>query len=404
MVAGEALHARRWFVEWLNVPLVAGHDTVTPTSVNRLERAGFASIWPCHVAMEASSGLPRTEERCESEICRWHGQDGEDLRDRGPFPSRRGEWLQPYLVRDVQNCTRDLYVKMALAATNTRRVTIGSGVVAPYTRHPVVTATAHATIDELSGGRTFLGLGSAGTSHGFLDMAPARLKELEELVEFYRAFLTGREAQYEDLKTASQWVNNPMPIYLAVERPKGLQLAGAIADGVYFMGGPPELIRWKIGHVYRGAEKAGRDPASIDICVRTVIYLSDSKEAALREVGGFYQLDYKLIERHKDDPAIASLRERLEAESPGILDEFGHHRKIWELSHHEKIDTPSAKLVTTRMMEMMHLAGSVDEICEGIETYLEAGVTTIATATYTIIDKITMMRRIGEEIMPHFRS
>ena len=305
---------------------------------------------------------------------------------------------------DVQNCTRDLYVKMALAATATKRVTIGSGVVAPYTRHAVVTATAHATVDELSGGRTFLGVGSCGASHGFLDMKPAKLKELEGLVNFYRTFLAGKEATYKDLTTKSEWVCNPMPIYLAVEQPRGLQLAGAIADGVYFMGGPPEMVKWKIDHVHRGAEAAGRDPSEIDICVRSIIYLSDSKEAALREVGGFYQLDFKMLERYKEDPVIASLRERLEAESPGILDEFGHHREVWDLTQHEKIDTPSAKIVTPRMIETMHLVGSADQICEGIAKLIDAGTTTIATATYTVIDKRTMMRRIGEEIMPHFRN
>ena len=53
---------------------------------------------------------------------------------------------------------------------------------------------------------------------------------------------------------------------------------------------------------------------------------------------------------------------------------------------------------------MMHLVGSADEICEGIAKLVEAGTTTIATATYTIIDKRTMMRRIGEEVIPHFRN
>lgn len=305
---------------------------------------------------------------------------------------------------DVQNCTRDLYVKMAMAATATSRVSIGSGVVAPYTRHAVVTATAHATIHELSGGRVFLGLGSCGTSHGFLNMKPAKLKELEELVGFYRTFLDGKEADYQGLETRSEWVCNPMPIYLAVERPKALQLAGAIADGVYMMGGPPELVKWKIEQIYRGADTVGRDPSEIDICIRSIIYISDTKEAALREVGGFYQLDYKLLERHKDDAAIKGLRERLEAENPGFLEELGRHREVWDLSQHEKIDTPSAKIVTSRMVEAMHLVGPVDDICEGIVKLVEAGATTIATATYTIIDKRTMMRRIGEEIMPHFRN
>lgn len=239
---------------------------------------------------------------------------------------------------------------------------------------------------------------------GFLAMKPATLKELEELVTFYRVFLAGKEAQLKELRTRSEWVDNPMPIYLAVERPRALQLAGAIADGVYVMGGPPELIEWKIGHVYRGAEAAGRDPKELDICVRSIIYLADSKEAALREVGGFYQLDYKLLERHKEDPAIERLRERMEAEHPGILEEFGHHREVWDLSQHEKIDTPSAKIVTPRMLEAMHLVGRAEDICDGIAKLIEVGTTTIATATYTLIDKRTMMRRIGEEIMPHFRN
>ena len=132
--------------------------------------------------------------------------------------------------------------------------------------------------------------------------------------------------------------------------------------------------------------------------------MADSREAALREVGGFYQLDYKILERHKEDPAIRSLRERLEAEHPGFLDELGHHREVWNLSQHEKIDTPSARIVTPRMLDAMHLVGRADDICEGIAKLIEVGTTTIATATYTIIDKRAMMRRIGEEIMPHFRN
>tara|TARA_B100000029_G_scaffold263996_2_gene260155 strand:- start:1013 stop:1237 length:225 start_codon:yes stop_codon:yes gene_type:complete len=59
------------------------------------------------------------------------------------------------------------------------------------------------------------------------------------------------------------------------------------------------------------------------------------------------------------------------------LEELGRHREVWGLSQHEKIDT-------SRMVE--------------------AGATTIATATYTIIEKRTVMRRSGEEIMPHFRN
>ena len=51
-----------------------------------------------------------------------------------------------------------------------------------------------------------------------------------------------------------------------------------------------------------------------------------------------------------------------------------------------------------------HLIGSVDESCEGIAKLIQVGTTTIATATYTIIDKRTMMRRVSVEIMANFRN
>ena len=51
---------------------------------------------------------------------------------------------------------------MTIAALNTRRIKISHGVTVPYTRHPSVTANATATIDELSGGRAILGIGSGG--------------------------------------------------------------------------------------------------------------------------------------------------------------------------------------------------------------------------------------------------
>ena len=59
---------------------------------------------------------------------------------------------------------------------------------------------------------------------------------------------------------------------------------------------------------------------------------------------------------------------------------------------HGKIDTSSAKLITPRLLEAMHLVGSVGEICARIVKPIEAVATTIATATDTIIDNRTMMR------------
>ena len=62
-----------------------------------------------------------------------------------------------------QGFSRDIYVTLTALATATRRIHLGPGVTHPYTRHPVAAAVAIASLDELSGGRAFHGLGAGGS-------------------------------------------------------------------------------------------------------------------------------------------------------------------------------------------------------------------------------------------------
>mgnify|MGYP000848379931 CR=1 FL=1 len=312
---------------------------------------------------------------------------------------------------DAPGLSRDVHVMATIAAMSTRRIGIGHGVVDPYTHHPLVIANAAASLHELTGGRAFLGLG-AGGSFGKI-MKPVRNKELREAVLFAKKFMSGEEAEFKGAKIKSEWIGGPVPIYLGADNPMSLQLAGEVADGVYFMGGPPELIKWKVDHVYRGAEKVGRDPTKIDICVRSYIYVTDSKEDAKRELSGHVPFHYEIFERHKNDSAIANLARTLEGESPGILDEMKRYSAALEEFRStqggfdpwfEKIDAPYSVHMTQRIIDKIHQVGSVDQICTGIEKLAEVGVTTIATATYVIIDKHRMLQDIATKIMPNFRN
>ena len=64
----------------------------------------------------------------------------------------------------------------------------------------------------------------------------------------------------------------------------------------------------------------------------------------------------------------------------------------------------NAKLVTQRMIDAFHLTGPSEEIRQQIQELGNMGVTTISTVLFTIFDKIGMMRKFSEEIMPHFRN
>src|SRR4029079_19504686 len=80
---------------------------------------------------------------------------------------------------DSQLRRRDTYVLLAAAARVTERIVIGTLLANPVNRHPSVTASSIATIDELAPGRTVLGWGVGDTAVRLAGLRPARVKEVE---------------------------------------------------------------------------------------------------------------------------------------------------------------------------------------------------------------------------------
>lgn len=87
---------------------------------------------------------------------------------------------------DSQMIWREMYVLLGAAAKATSRVWLGTGVTNPITRLPAVTASAITTLQELSGGRGILGVGTGDSSVRILGMKPATLAGLEQLVNQVR--------------------------------------------------------------------------------------------------------------------------------------------------------------------------------------------------------------------------
>ena len=83
-----------------------------------------------------------------------------DLADLAVLAERLG--YRRCWVYDEGLGTRDVYVTLTAIALATERILLGPGITNPYVRHPGVTAAAVATLDELSGGRAFVGLGAGG--------------------------------------------------------------------------------------------------------------------------------------------------------------------------------------------------------------------------------------------------
>ena len=142
-------------------------------------------------------------------------------------------------VYDEGLITRDVHVVMAAIAAATTRIEIGPGITNPYTRHPGQTAAAIASLDELSGGRAFYGIGAGGS----LTLDPLALERRRPLtavrdsIEVARGLFTGEpvdhEGEFAPLRAASLSYARPdIEIWLAGRGPKMLAMGGERADGV----------------------------------------------------------------------------------------------------------------------------------------------------------------------------
>ena len=191
----------------------------------------------------------------------------------------------------------DAATVLAWLAAGTSKIKLGSGIFQIPARSVAMTAMTAATIDNLSGGRMLLGLGTSGpqVSEGFHGVRFAKqLQRTREYVAVLRLALSRQKIEYHGetlelplpdgpgkaLKLTIRPVQEQIPIYLAVLGPKNVALAGEIADGwlpVFFS---PEHTKALRGPVEEGAARAGRSLEDFRICPSVNVMISDDLENA----------------------------------------------------------------------------------------------------------------------------
>ena len=212
--------------------------------------------------------------------------------------------------------TRNPYVHLTLAARLTDRLTIGTAVTNPQTRHPGIVAVNAASLEELAPGRTILGIGAGDRPLKSLGLRPARLAEMRESIEVIRRLLAGERVTHEGtsfsmddahlrFETASE-----IPVFVSASGPKTLELAGEIADGVIFLGGLfRDGVEYGLEHIDKGAARAGRARPHVSVFGYGAIDDGDpdgALEAARSIAAWFPQTAPHYCELAGLDPAIAA--------------------------------------------------------------------------------------------------
>lgn len=162
-------------------------------------------------------------------------------------------------VADSQSLFRDVYSALTVAAMRTSRVELGTGVTNPVSRHPAVVASALATVDELSGGRLKMGMGTGETAVQSLGRKRATIKRLEDTARVLRGLWAGEAVEHDEVTLTQDWPARRVPVLFASTGPKSLQAAGRSADGVYLkLGIAPELMAYALRNVAQGRAESGK--------------------------------------------------------------------------------------------------------------------------------------------------
>src|SRR5216683_5890622 len=135
--------------------------------------------------------------------------------------------------------TKDHFLRLALAASKTRRIQIGPIAISPFEMHPVRIGLSLLTLNEMAGGRASIVLGGGGDLAATLNIPlKNRVQAVAETIDLIHLIGRGGEVSYrghvfQTRELFSPWQGATVPpLYIGANRPKMLQMAAEKADGV----------------------------------------------------------------------------------------------------------------------------------------------------------------------------
>ena len=289
---------------------------------------------------------------------------------------------------------RDSLTSLATIAMKTDTVKLGTGILPIFARTPTNTAMSAAGMAAVSDGRFLLGLGvghapTVESRDGIPFKQP--MTRMRETIQIIKALLSGEEVNFTGkqfkITGASMGAATPktkVPIYIAALGPQMLEMVGELADGVLMNWTAVDYLGEAIGHIKRGAEKAGRDPNEIDIAgyVRVAVgdNLTESRDSLRRQVARyasnpFYRNFFAQTGFDKEMSAAAA------ALADGNLDK-------------------AADSITEEMQDQVAIVGTVEECRAALEKRRAAGLQLPVIAPFAVGDNMASHRQVIEAMTP----
>jgi probable F420-dependent oxidoreductase len=295
---------------------------------------------------------------------------------------------------DTHVLFREPYPLLTLMAQATERMRLGTCVTNPGTREPSVTASALATLDEISGGRMDLGIGRGDSARRVLGKPPISMADTETAIRVIRDLVEGRSVTYEGTELQLTWTGKwKLPVWVAGYGPMALAMTGRVADGVILQLADPDLIRWFTAQMREAAVASGRDPSAIKVQAAAPLHLGP------RELGRERTRWFPaLVSNHVVDLVNKYPREQL----PDSLTGYIQDRTGYDYHHHAEVGSSNAGFVGDEVTDRFCVLGEPAEAIEKLRELADAGVDQFNVYLMNG-DEREQLERIGREVIPALR-
>jgi len=267
-------------------------------------------------------------------------------------------------------------ITFSYVAARTTKLRVATGIIVLPMRHMAVLAKQVATLDQLSGGRVILGVGTGAYREEYEALFPEAkdvhrgtivdegMKALRLLFTERKATFRGRYVKFEDVECFPKPAQSPMPIYAGGNHPEVRRRAGEYAQGWMPAVLSPEEIKKGVEEIHGYAQKAGRDGSAIDIAPQFAVSIGRTHEEAQKRFRG------SQLYKHLESLKATTLKQQ------------------------------------TGGYEQRNLIGSPEEICERVRAYQKVGVTTFSGMLFvanTVPEMQEAIELFGRDVIPNFQ-
>jgi len=293
-------------------------------------------------------------------------------------------WDEPYVI----------YSKIL---DETRKVIIGPMVTNPATRDITVTASTYATLNEMYGNRTVVGIGRGDSAVRVTNGKPVTVAELRQAVIDIKGLANGEAIEYKGNNIRLPWASaSRTPVYVAAYGPKVLALTGEVGDGFILQLADPSIADWTMTAVRDAAKGAGRNPDDVYMCIAAPAYVTDGSPEQhahardqLRWFGGMVGNHVAdIVERYGDSGVV-----------PQALTDYIKARKGYDYNEHGQAGNSHADFVPDEIVDRFCIIGPPEEHIRRLEELKAMGVDQFALYLQHD-DKDHTLAAYGEKIIP----